>query len=244
MRELHRLAVGQKLDVNLPRTEERALPADERQHAAVRRKRRRRGGVGEVGELRVLAAGRFGGLPESGHEQRARSHERRRRSPRPPPATVARAWTTASRAPAALPRSAASAAGDRRPCRASTGSGPRDPSPAPSRRPSAAAAARPPAAAPAAPWMIACRTSRSVAPGERPPPGQQLVQHDAEREDVAARVERLSRRLLRRHVRDGADDDARARARLGQRASGIVRRRALREVSPGRSPPAWRSRSS
>ena len=36
LRELYRLSVGKKLDVNLPRTEERTLPPNERKHAAVR----------------------------------------------------------------------------------------------------------------------------------------------------------------------------------------------------------------
>src|SRR4029079_385229 len=42
------------------------------------------------------------------------------------------------------------------------------------------------------------------------PPRQQLVEHDSERKDVAARIERLTRRLLRGHVSNRADDYARA----------------------------------
>jgi hypothetical protein len=46
---------------------------------------------------------------------------------------------------------------------------------------------------------------------ERPAPRQQLVKHDAEREDVAARVERLTCRLLGRHVGNCANDQTRSR---------------------------------
>src|SRR5262245_58571595 len=51
---------------------------------------------------------------------------------------------------------------------------------------------------------------------ERAATGEKLVQHDAKREHVASRVNRLASRLLGRHVRDGADDDASHGARLGQ----------------------------
>ena len=54
-------------------------------------------------------------------------------------------------------------------------------------------------------------------PSERAAPGEQLVQHDGKREHVASRVDRLAGCLLGRHVRDGADDDARPGARLGRR---------------------------
>ena len=40
--------------------------------------------------------------------------------------------------------------------------------------------------------MIACNDVEIGRAGERPPSGQHFVQHDAEREDIAARVERLS----------------------------------------------------
>ena len=60
--------------------------------------------------------------------------------------------------------------------------------------------------------MIVCSTSRSVAAANGRS-GQQLVEHHAEREDVAARVERLARGLLRRHVGDRADDHAGPRVR-------------------------------
>ena len=42
-------------------------------------------------------------------------------------------------------------------------------------------------------------------------PGQHLVQHAAERPDVGALVDRLPARLLRAHVRGGAENDALAR---------------------------------
>ena len=54
-------------------------------------------------------------------------------------------------------------------------------------------------------------------PSERAAPAEQLVQHDGKREHVASRVDRLAGCLLGRHVRDGADDDARPGARLGRR---------------------------
>ena len=53
---------------------------------------------------------------------------------------------------------------------------------------------------------------------ERPGTGQHLVHHDAEREDVRARVHRIGPHLFRRHVAGRAHDDARAdihRAGLG-----------------------------
>ena len=62
---------------------------------------------------------------------------------------------------------------------------------------------------PAARWMIACNTSGIGRSGKGSPSGQHLVQHHAEREDIAAGVERLSGGLLWRHVGDGSDDDAR-----------------------------------
>src|SRR4051812_34365219 len=37
--------------------------------------------------------------------------------------------------------------------------------------------------------------------GKRPPPGEQLVEHQAKREDVAAYRDLASEQLLRRHVR-------------------------------------------
>ncbi len=58
---------------------------------------------------------------------------------------------------------------------------------------------------------------------ERPPAREQLVEHDAEREHVAARVERLAGRLLRRHVRDRPHDETGARVlRVGARAAARV----------------------
>src|SRR2546426_1637945 len=57
MRKLNRLAIRQKLEVNLPIGDEGLRPADENQHVAVRRKCRLGGGVGEVGELYPVCAG-------------------------------------------------------------------------------------------------------------------------------------------------------------------------------------------
>ena len=68
---------------------------------------------------------------------------------------------------------------------------------------------------------------------ERPVAGQQFVEHDAERKDVAARIERLPRPLLGRHVGDGADDDALPRAlhrRRVRRVAGLIQ---LRETEVG-----------
>jgi hypothetical protein len=48
-----------------------------------------------------------------------------------------------------------------------------------------------------------------------------LVEHDAERKDVAARVDRFGGRLLWRHVRDRADHGSGARVR-GARASCVL----------------------
>ena len=50
-----------------------------------------------------------------------------------------------------------------------------------------------------------------VFPGKRPASGQHLVEHDAQRPHVGARVERIAARLLGRHVGDGAEDHPRAR---------------------------------
>ena len=57
MRKLNRLAIRQKLEVNLPIGDEGLRPADENQHVAVKRKCRLGGGVGEVGELYPVCAG-------------------------------------------------------------------------------------------------------------------------------------------------------------------------------------------
>ena len=56
-------------------------------------------------------------------------------------------------------------------------------------------------------------------------PGQHLVEHRAERPDVAARVDRPAPRLLRAHVGRGAEDDARARSSPGVVIVGTSRRR-------------------
>ena len=49
---------------------------------------------------------------------------------------------------------------------------------------------------------------------ERPASGEELVQHDAEREDVGPRIDRLPERLLGRHVAAGADDYSRSGMRF------------------------------
>jgi hypothetical protein len=54
--------------------------------------------------------------------------------------------------------------------------------------------------------------------GKRPPSGQQFVQHHAKRENVAAHIQGFSGGLLRRHVSNGADNDAGARLASRDRA--------------------------
>ena len=75
------------------------------------------------------------------------------------------------------------------------------------------------------------RDDRRIA-RERPPAGEHLVQHGAERKDVRAIADRPPLRLFRRHVRDRADDDTelgrgrgrhRRRDRLSRGASGFAR---------------------
>ena len=57
---------------------------------------------------------------------------------------------------------------------------------------------------------IAELTSARRGAGERARPGRQLVDQDAEREQIAARIDRLAADLLRRHVRHRAHDLPRA----------------------------------
>ena len=61
---------------------------------------------------------------------------------------------------------------------------------------------------------------RSLSSPERPASGQRLEEHDAERPQVGARVQRVPVDLLRRHVRDRPQSGARSRegevAHLGQ----------------------------
>ena len=59
---------------------------------------------------------------------------------------------------------------------------------------------------------IACIVSRLTGPLERRAAGQHLVEHDAEREDVAAVIDPDPARLFGRHVRGGAQNDAGIRA--------------------------------
>jgi hypothetical protein len=67
VRELHWLAIGHQFDIDLAVSDERGVPTDESQHAAVRRKRRGHRRIGEVGELEVFrgsGAWRFPGANE------------------------------------------------------------------------------------------------------------------------------------------------------------------------------------
>ena len=64
--------------------------------------------------------------------------------------------------------------------------------------------------------------------GERLPAGRHLVEHDAERKQIGARVELLAARLFRRHVGDGARSSCRGSvevARRHRRPCDIARRR-------------------
>src|SRR2546422_603979 len=60
MRKLNRLAIRQKLEVNLPIGDEGLRPADENQHVAVRRKRRPRSFSSALLMMRSSSGGRSG----------------------------------------------------------------------------------------------------------------------------------------------------------------------------------------
>ena len=87
-----------------------------------------------------------------------------------------------------------------------------------------------------------------LAARERPRAGRHLVQHAAQRPEVAARVRVLPFQLLRRHVLERADDRAlRSSAPASASASSAVVPRCPppgRSPAPGRSPSAWRRTSS
>ncbi len=76
------------------------------------------------------------------------------------------------------------------------------------------------------------RRERRVA-RERPPARGHLVEHDAQREDVRALVDRLALGLLRGHVRDGADDASLGRHGRGGRR--VVARQAGRLAQLGQA---------
>ncbi len=59
--------------------------------------------------------------------------------------------------------------------------------------------------------------------GEQPAPGQHLVEHAAEREDVAAPVDAAADHLLGRHVAERAEDDPLRRMRDGRAVGGHLR---------------------
>src|SRR5262245_14665795 len=63
---------------------------------------------------------------------------------------------------------------------------------------------------------------------ERTPAREQLKENDAERKNIAARVERFSGGLLRRHIRDAADKKSRPRA--SRRKRRVVVFRGLRQL--------------
>ena len=64
---------------------------------------------------------------------------------------------------------------------------------------------------------------------EGPPAAEHLVQHDAEREEIAPRVGGPAPRLLRRHVRDGAHHYAWRRRQTARLAAGRLLRSDLRD---------------
>ena len=77
----------------------------------------------------------------------------------------------------------------------------------------------------------AASTSLTVSPSKSRLAGEHLVQHDTEGPDVRALVDRAPARLLGRHVRGGAEDDARGRAGVGEcRGLREVRRGARRRI--------------
>ena len=200
-RELHRIAVGQPLDVHLSRTEKRAVAADERQHPAVGRKLRRRGGVGEVGELRVLGARRrLRWLTELRCEERTgrdeRDDERRgRRQPIACPGCLATSTGDAAKIDDHLAHRLKAIGGiflerllDDHPQRSRYVRGQR---------------------------IRDASDRRSL-------PAQDLVQHNSEGENVAARVDGASRCLLRRHVRRGPDNDSPSCTQVGRSSERVV----------------------
>jgi len=68
---------------------------------------------------------------------------------------------------------------------------------------------------------------------KRSHPGRHLVQHDAQRPDIAPGIGRLSLELLRRHVGQGADDLAGQLQRVHGVRGGLGK---LRVADPGRQP--------
>ena len=68
-------------------------------------------------------------------------------------------------------------------------------------------------------FRIASNTTAVVLPFERLPAGGHLVEHEAQREEVRARVQLLAARLFRRHVVDRADRRARGGQHLGWRCA-------------------------
>jgi hypothetical protein len=70
--------------------------------------------------------------------------------------------------------------------------------------------------APAGSLSTARSSAMVVSPRNGRLPVDHLEEHDAEGEEVGARVDRLSRRLLRRHVRQRAEHHALARRELGR----------------------------
>ena len=66
--------------------------------------------------------------------------------------------------------------------------------------------------------------------GERPASGDHLVEHHSERENIASGTQRVTRRLLRRHVGEGANHHARPREPFRQRTRCLVGSGILRQL--------------
>src|SRR5258708_6682077 len=91
-------------------------------------------------------------------------------------------------------------------------------------------------------WIQGDRRSRSVVqdvvendgagrPGKRMLSGNHLVEHRAERKQIAARIQLFAARLFRRHVRDGANDGAGAGLYLRASAARASRRKRSSDVA-------------
>ena len=89
------------------------------------------------------------------------------------------------------------------------------------------------------PRSTAAMVSESVSPSNGRRPVEHLVDHDAERPDVRPLVHRLAARLLRGHVRGGAENHARLRRGARERRRVEAGELALEAPSPARGSRAF-----